>query len=123
MKMAEWTVYGAYGTKKKFRIKKEAQKYAKGDIRSRVVIKTKRTRKGTPKTRHDRTSKKGKVFSAGKGVPKPTKSKSKITISKQKLHGKTQYRVNNPYKEVLRDFRTKAEAQKIASGMKKYWES
>ena len=45
IKMAEWAVYGAYGTKKKFRLKKEAQKYAKGDIRSRVIIKTKRAKK------------------------------------------------------------------------------
>ena len=43
--MAEWRVYGAYGTSKKFRTKKAAQKYAKGDPQSRVGVKTKRTKK------------------------------------------------------------------------------
>ena len=56
MREARWTVYGAYGTKRHFQTKKEAEKYAKGT--NRVIIKTRRRSDKKMKKKAKKTTKK-----------------------------------------------------------------
>ena len=48
------------------------------------------------------------------------KKKYKITINKEKIHGKTAYTIKAPV-FVPRYYKTKAEAIKRVSELKKYW--